>query len=188
MQEAEGLAMKTFILTLSAPEVVHLIQAETKAANGQPEFSTTCEKNYMIEEDFDHGVYGIRDEERFDLVTSVTTLTVEPRRESGYWILSVDVERMFGLVSTSDENEMTPTELTLDEFDLDLRSTGGKQITVRVDTQTSTEKGDFDYWLADMRARHPWAGAAAAIESDAAVGRKRSITVSYLAHRRSPIG
>jgi hypothetical protein len=159
--------MKTFILALSAAEVVHLLQAETKAENGQPEFNTTCEKDYTIEEDFDHGVYGIRDEERFDLVTSVTTLTVEPRREGGYWVLSVVVERMFGLVSTSDENDMAPAELTLDEFTLDLQSIGQKTITVRVDTETSAVKKDFDYWLADMRARHPWAGEAVSIESDA---------------------
>jgi hypothetical protein len=166
--------MKTFILALSAAEVVHLLQAETKAENGQPEFNTTCEKDYTIEEDFDHGVYGIRDEERFDLVTSVTTLTVEPRREGGYWVLSVVVERMFGLVSTSDENDMAPAELTLDEFTLDLQSIGQKTITVRVDTETSAVKKDFDYWLADMRARHPWAGEAVTIESFSAAGTRQT--------------
>ena len=109
--------MKAFIPALSASEVVHLLRAETKAANGQPEFNVTCEKDYMIEEDFDHHAYGIRDEERFSLVTSVATLTIEPRVESGYWILSVIVEGAFGLIATSEKNEMAFTELTLDDFE-----------------------------------------------------------------------
>lgn len=148
--------MKAFTPTVSAPEVVYLLRAETKAAYGQPELDTTCEKDYIIEEDFDHRAYGIRDDERFDLVTSVATLTIEPRRESGYWILSVIVVRALGLVPTSKENGMAPTELTLDEFDLELRSEGQKKVSVRIDTQTSAVKQDFESWLADMRARHPW--------------------------------
>ena len=148
--------MNAFILTASAPEIVRLLRAETETANGQPELDTTCEKDYIIEENFDHGAYGIRDEERFDLVTSIATLTIEPRRESGYWVLSVIVERAFGLTPMSEENRMSPTELTLDEFDVELHSVGKKTITVRVDTQTEVVKQDFDDWLADMRARHPW--------------------------------
>jgi hypothetical protein len=148
--------MNAFILTASAPEIVYLLRAETETTNGQPELDTTCGKDYIIAEDFDHGAYGMRDEERFDLVTSIATLTVEPRRESGYWVLSVIVERAFGLIPMSEENKMSPTELTLDEFDAELRSVGRKKITVRVDTQTTVVKQDFDDWLADMRARHPW--------------------------------
>jgi hypothetical protein len=56
----------------------------------------------------------------------------------------------------SEENKMSPTELTLDEFDVELRPVGQKKITVRVDTQTSVVKQDFDDWLAGMRARRPW--------------------------------
>lgn len=156
MGRTKGRVMETFTPTVSAPEVVCLLRAETKAAYGQPELDTTCEKDYIIEEDFDHRAYGIRDDERFDLVMSVATLTIEPRRESGYWILSVIVVRALGLVPTSKENGMAPTELTLDEFDLELRSEGQKKVSVRVDTQTSAVKQDFEGWLADMRARHPW--------------------------------
>lgn len=162
--------MKAFILALSATEVVHLLRAETKAANGRPELNTTCEKDYMIEEDFDHRAYGIRDEDRFDLATSVSTLTIEPRVESGYWILSTIVERSLGLVSMSDENKMAFTELTLDEFEIELRTVGRTKITVRVDTQTWAVKQDFDYWLAEMRARHPWKAQAVATGSEAAAG------------------
>lgn len=152
----EGRVMKAFTPTVSAPEVVYLLRAETEASNGQPELDTTCEKNYIIEKDFDHQAYGIRDDELFDLVTSEATLTIEPRRESGYWVLSIIVARAFGLVPTSKENGMAPTELTLDEFGLELRSEGQKKISVRVDIQTPDVKEDFDSWLADMRARHPW--------------------------------
>jgi hypothetical protein len=179
---AKDRIMKTFILALSASEVVHLLRDETKTAKGQPELNTTCEKDYIIEEDFDHRVYGIRDEEQFDLVTSVTTLTVEPRRESGYWILSVIVEREFGLVSTSEENEMTSTELTLDEFELELSAKGQKGITVRVITQASAVKRDFDYWLADMRVRHPWKIEVARPDATLRRERNRSIATSYPAH------
>jgi hypothetical protein len=56
----------------------------------------------------------------------------------------------------SEENKMSPTELTLDEFDVELCPVGQKKITVRVDTQTSVMKQDFDDWLTGMRARHPW--------------------------------
>lgn len=136
-------------------KVVYLLRAETEVSNGKPELDTTCEKDYIIEKDFDLRAYGIRDDELFDLVTSVATLTIEPRRESGYRILSVIVVRAFGLVPTSKENGMAPTELTLDEFGLELRSEDQKKVSVRVDIQTPDVKEDFDSWLADMRARHP---------------------------------
>ena len=148
--------MKAFIPKVSAAEVVHLLQAETEATNGQPELGTTCEKDYIIQEDFDHRSYGIRDDERFDLVTLVATLTIEPRRESGYWVLSVRVVRALGLVPTSKEDGMTWAALTLDEFARELRSEGNKEVSVRVDIQTADVKQDFNSWLAEMRARHPW--------------------------------
>lgn len=150
--------MKTFILALSGLEVVRLLRAETISASGQPELDTTCEKDFIIEEDFDHSAYGIKDEEWFDVVTSVATLTIEPRRESGYWILSIIVERALGLARTLDEGKMNAMELSLDEFEIDLRSARRKEVTVRLDVQTPEIKHDFDAWLADMRARHPWKG------------------------------
>ncbi|MEO6782041.1 MAG: hypothetical protein ABI407_12320 [Bradyrhizobium sp.] len=148
--------MKAFILALPGLEVVRLLRAETRAANGQPELDVICNKDFTIEEDFDHSAYGIDAEERFDVVTSVAILTIEPRRESGYWILSVMVERALGLVRTFDEGEMITMELKLDEFEIELRSARQKEITVRLDVQAPEVKRDFDRWLADMRVRHPW--------------------------------
>ena len=147
--------MKAFILGLSGLEVVYLLRAETIAANGQPELDTTCEKDFIIEEDFDHSAYGIAEDEWFDVVTSEATLTIEPRRESRYWILSVVVERTLGLVRTLDEDKMRPMGLSLNEFEIELRSARRKEVTVRLDVETPEVKQDFDAWLADMRARHP---------------------------------
>ncbi|MEO7207597.1 MAG: hypothetical protein ABI145_12605 [Steroidobacteraceae bacterium] len=148
--------MKTLILALSGLEVTRLLRAETIAANGQPELDTTCEKDFRIEEDFDRNAYGIAKDEWFDLVTSMAVLTIEPRRESGYWILSVAVERVLGLVRTFDEGKMRHMALTLDEFELELRSARRKDVTVRLDVQTPEVKQGFDAWLAEMRTRHPW--------------------------------
>lgn len=148
--------MKAFILALSGFEVVHLLRAGTNTEFGQPELKTTCEKDFIIEEDFDHRAYGLAEDEWFDVVTSVATLTIEPRRENGYWILSVIVERALGLVKTIDEGEMSPMELSLKEFEIELQSARQKEITVRLDVETPEVKQDFDAWLADMRARHPW--------------------------------
>ena len=61
-----------------------------------------------------------------------------------------------GLVKTIDEGEMSPMELSLKEFEIELQSARQKEITVRLDVETPEVKQDFDAWLADMRARHPW--------------------------------
>jgi hypothetical protein len=148
--------MKTFILRLPAAEVVHLLRTETTAAYGAPELHTAAEKEYVIEEDFDRSAYGIHDGEEFDLVISIATLTIEPRVESGYWILETFVERALGLLRTSQEDELTRRELTLDEFEAELRSPGRKRVSVRLYVETSDVKQDFDQWLREMRARHPW--------------------------------
>ncbi len=99
--QVRGVAMKTFILKLPAAEVVHLLRAETTSAYGAPELHTAAEKEYIIEEDFDRSAYCIHDGEEFDLVTSIATLTIEPRVDSGYWILERFVERALGLIRTS---------------------------------------------------------------------------------------
>ena len=148
--------MKVFILALSGLEVLHLLNAERASAGGEPELKVTCEKDFIIEESFDHSQYGIRGDAWFDLATSIATLTIEPRRESGYWILSVTVERALGLVRSLDTRDMTPRQLTLSEFENELCSARRKEVTVRLEVQTSDIKQDFDRWLADMRTRHPW--------------------------------
>jgi hypothetical protein len=159
--------MKTYILTIPAAEVVRLLRAETQAAHGAPELDIgAAEKEYVIEEDFDRSAYGIRDGEQFDLVASTTTLTIEPRVESGYWILEVAVERALGPVPTSQEDALTRQELTLDEFEAELSAPGRKREVVRLHVETTAIRQDFDRWLADMRARHP---RPAAGEAEAAI-------------------
>jgi hypothetical protein len=148
--------MESFILALSGFEVLHLLKAEYAGAGGAPELKVTCEKDFIIEENFDHAHYGIRVDAWLDLVTSIATLTIEPRRESGYWILSVTVERALGLVQSLDTRDMTPTQLTLNEFEGELCSARLKEIAVRLDVETSDIRRDFDQWLADKRARYPW--------------------------------
>ncbi len=147
--------MNAYILKLPAAEVVRLLRAETESSHGQPELNTTAGKEYLIEEEFDCSVYGIPDGEQFDLVTSVATLTIEPRVESGYWILETAVERALGPVRTSEEDEMTPSELTLDEFEAELSSCEPEGVSVRLHVETSAVKPDFDRWLAEMQGRHP---------------------------------
>lgn len=157
--------MKTFIPRLSAAEIVHLLRAETKAAYGAPELHTAAEKEYITEEDFDRSAYGIHNGEEFDLVTSIATLTIEPRREMGSWILETVIERRLGLLRTSQEDELTRSELTLDEFEAELRSPGSKQVSVRLYVETSDVKQDFDRWLHEMRVRHIWKAEADAAQA-----------------------
>lgn len=153
--------MRTFILALPAAEVVHLLRAEMESAHGAPELDIGFpEQEYVIEEDFDRSAYGIHNGEQYDLVTSITTLTIEPRVESGYWILETVIERSLGPMSTSQEGELTRKELTLDEFEGEFREPGQKRVTVRLQVETSAIRQDFDRWLAEMRARHPWRPAA----------------------------
>ncbi len=153
--------MTTVILGLSAAEVVYLLRAETEAAKGAPELDIGApQKEYIIEEDFDRSAYGLRDGKQFDLVTSITTLTIEPRVESGFWILETVIERALGPIAISQEDELTRKDLTLDEFEGELGSPERKRVTVRLHVQTSAARQDFDRWLADMRTRHPWKPAA----------------------------
>jgi hypothetical protein len=149
--------MKTYILGLAAAEVVHLLRAETEAAHGAPELDIGApEREYVIEENFDREAYGLHDGEQFDLVTSITTLTIEPRVESGYWILETVIERPLGPIPTAQEDELVRKNPTLDDFEAELWAPGQKRVAVRLHVQTSTVKHDFDRWLTDMRARHPW--------------------------------
>lgn len=148
--------MRTYILAIPALEVVYLLRAETEAAQGAPELDIGMpEKEYVIEEDFDRAAYGLRDGQDFDLVTSITTLTIEPRVENGYWILETEIERPLGPVPASQEDELVRRELTLDAFEAEIRAPGPKRVAVRLEVESSAVKKDFDRWLSDMRARHP---------------------------------
>jgi hypothetical protein len=147
--------MKTFILALPAEEVVRLLRAETESAKGQPELNTFIEKDYVIEEDFDRGAYGIRDGEEFDLAQSEAVLTIEPRVEMGFWVLETSVGRPLGPIRISEEDDLVRKDMTLDDFEAELQAPGEKRVTVKLRVQTPDVRRDFDRWLADMRARHP---------------------------------
>jgi outer membrane lipoprotein SlyB len=170
--------MRTYVLALSGEEIIHLLRAETDTAHGAPELDIGApEKEYLIEEDFDRAAYGLRGGEQFDLVTSVTTLTIEPRVESGYWILETTVERSLGPILKSQEDQYVRETMSLDEFEVELRSPGPKRTDVHLHVQTAEARQDFDRWLADMRTRHPWKRAigqrGAAMRQEAAEGNGR---------------
>ncbi len=153
--------MRTYLPRLSAPELIHLLRAETAAAHGAPSLHIIGEKEYTIEENFDRLAYGLEDESPFDLGTSIVRLTVEPWVESGYWILETTIERALGPVHTSRQRELTRRYLTLDEFEKELRTPGQQQVNVRVYVETPDVKEDFDRWLAEMRRQHPWSARSA---------------------------
>lgn len=161
--------MNTYILKLPAEQVVHLLRAEMKSAHGEPELNRSAKKEYLIEEEFDHGAHGPGGEVEFDLVTSRAILSIEPRVESGYWILQILVEREFGPVPTFKARQLAFAELTLDEFEEELRGPGRKRITVRLHVQTPEIRDAFDRWLVEMQARNPWKSPAAPPEPDSAV-------------------
>lgn len=148
--------MKTLILGLPVAEIVHLLRAEIETAHGAPELETAAEKEYLIEEDFDRSGYGIHDGMEFDLVTSIATLTIEPRVEKGYWILEATVERELGPIPNSEEDALMRSELTLEQFEAELGAPGRKRVIVRLYVETPVVRLDFDRWLADIRGRHPW--------------------------------
>lgn len=131
--------------------MVHLLRAETEAACGAPELHTAAEKEYILEEDFNRRAYGIHDGEDFDLATSIATLTIEPRVESGYSIIETVIEQPLGPMRTTQEDELTRKELTLDEFERELRASGPKRVTVRLSVQTAGVRKDFEQWLGGMR-------------------------------------
>lgn len=147
--------MPTYILILPGAEVVRLLRAETVAAFGQPEINMSAWKEYLIEEKFEPGTPGIHERGDYDLVTAVAVLNIEPRVERNYWVLKVIIERPLGSLGPQDEAQLARMEMTLDEFEADMRSAGRKRITVRLVVETSDARQHFDLWLTDLRSRHP---------------------------------
>ncbi|NBV94669.1 MAG: hypothetical protein EBT19_04575, partial [Methylocystaceae bacterium] len=145
--------MGVFILKLPLREIINLLRFESSQAYGAPELNMTARREYLIEEDFDHKAHGLQEGHDFDLVTSISTLTIEPRVESGYWILESVIEESLGAVRRIDEYLMTPSVLSFDEFEQIFQQQTSNVITVRLITQTQSAKTNFDYWLADLRAR-----------------------------------
>lgn len=140
--------MLTHMLALPAAEAVRLLRAETDAERGQPELDTCAWKEYIIQERAD-----------VDLVTELSTLSIEPRVERDYWVLKVTVERALGPLRPEDEGSLARMDMTPDEFEAAFRSPGRKHVTVRLEVETTAARKHFDRWLADMRSRHPSAPA-----------------------------
>jgi hypothetical protein len=72
-----GKRMLTYILALPGSEVVRLFRAEWEAAFGQPELNTSLWTEYAIEEGFAGGSHTAPDAKKSDLVTAVSTLSIE---------------------------------------------------------------------------------------------------------------
>ena len=147
--------MPIHILRLPAAEAVGLLRAETETAHGQPELNTSAWKEYVIKEELHRDADETHQAEDYDRVTSIATLNIEPRLERDYWVLKVVVERRLGLVKPRDEDALARMDMTLDEFEAELRSPGRKRMTVRLAVETAAAKRHFDHWLAEMRSRHP---------------------------------
>lgn len=97
-----------------------------------------------------------RPAEQFDLVKSVATLTIEPRVESGYWILEASVERVIGPVRISDEGQFAFKELSLDEFETEFHEPGDQhqRVITTLHVQMPEIRQEFSRWLEKMQMRH----------------------------------
>lgn len=158
--------MPSYLLKMSPLEAVHILRSETAHAQGEPELNTSAEKEYVIEEDFDHAAYGLSDCSKFNLVSSVATLNIEGRLERNYWILETTVSRLLGPFPVTDENNFARVELTPGEFEKELCDPGPKHTAVRVHAETPLAKKHFDDWLAEMRRRYPYAAEEQRISGD----------------------
>jgi hypothetical protein len=147
--------MKTSFLRILPAEVVRLLRAEIDAAQGAPELYLGGQEDFLIEENFDRRAYGLDDASEYDLVTVEATLTVEPRVERDYWILSLVYRKELGLQLTKDEDAFFGGELTLDEFETRFLAPGDGVVGVRLDVETPEAKRHFDRWWADLNERYP---------------------------------
>jgi hypothetical protein len=147
--------MPTYLLAVPAAEAVRLFRAEWEAAYGQPELDISLWKEYVIEEGFAGGASAAPDARKSDLVTAVSTLSIEPRMERDYWMLQVIVERVLGPLADCEDEVVGFREMTLEEFAAEFGAPGRKLLRVRLDASTPAAKHHFDRWLADMQKRHP---------------------------------
>ncbi len=147
--------MRTDVPELSAAELIYLLRAEIRTA-GVPSLYIAAQKEYLFQEDFDRAGYGLKNELEFDLVSSITRLTVEPWVEGGYWILDVTIECALGPIRMSKQDKLVRRDLTLDQFEQELLAPGPKQVNIGLEVQTPAVKSDFEHWLANMRLRHPY--------------------------------
>jgi hypothetical protein len=147
--------MKAYFLPIPPAEVIRLLRAEIDAAQGQPELYLAGWEDFLIEEDFDRRAYGLDDGSGYDLVAVEARLTVEPRIERDYWMLSLVYRKDLGPQLTADENAFFGGELTLDEFEKRFLAPGDGVVRVRLDVETPRAKRHFDCWWSDLNTRHP---------------------------------
>ena len=151
-------------LSIDPSEIIELVRAQMLDPQEREDFHTSIWKEYIIEEEFDrkaygihdgveHDPYGIREGAEFDLVTALATLTIEPPGGPNYWVLTAVVETPIGPFKRSDEDGLSHTELTLDDFEAELKSPRAKRRTVRLDFETPSGKHHFFEWLKKIRAR-----------------------------------
>ena len=142
-------------LRISARELVRLLRAEIVSANNQPELNLTISKEHRRKGDFRQGTFTPNGEPDFDFVSEFALLTIEPRRERDTWILKIEVETPIGRRSHYDEYGLKRRDLTLDEFEEELRDPMMKRVAVRLATESAAAREHFDQWLAEMRTHHP---------------------------------
>lgn len=155
-----GFATPSYLLRLPVAEIVRLVRAEAAATGGAPELFVDAYRDYIVEEEYDRGVYGLHDAGRFDLVTAEAVLNIEPRLEQNYWVLSVIIHRDLGPQPAAEEAAFAGGPLTLDAFEAEFLARPGAQVSVRLQTQTALAKAHFEQWWAGLNTRHPRAGAA----------------------------
>jgi hypothetical protein len=179
--------MTTYHLRVPAEDVVRLVRAERDAAGGEPELHVNASRDYAIEEEYDRRAHGLDAANRrvdpggkpgtneYDLVTEVASLTVEPRIERDYWMLSVVIRRSLGPQIAEAARALAPADLTLEDFEgllaperaadasADVRHipaegqsapAGGRSIEVRLETASPQARENFEGWWAEMTGRH----------------------------------
>lgn len=146
--------MSTYLLRLSPGEVIRVLRAEIAATEGAPELYIEAHSDFLIEEDYDRAAYGLRDDNRHDLVTSEAMLTIEPRLEQNYWVLSIVAHKVLGPQIIGDEESFIGSPISLDEFEARFVAADPGRVSVRLSTQTPLAKAHFDAWWAQIAARH----------------------------------
>ncbi|MDE2583566.1 MAG: hypothetical protein KGL52_18170 [Rhodospirillales bacterium] len=146
--------MPIYRLRISPAEIIRLIRAEAAASGGQPEFYVSAYHDYVIEEDYDRAAYGVGGDARRDLVTAEAVLSVEPRLEQNYWVLSIVVRQELGPQAIDDENALLGVPLTVDAFRARFLTPDAGKVSVRLAVRTPQARAHFDRWWAELNARH----------------------------------
>lgn len=150
--------MPVHSLRLSPETVIRLIKAEIKEAGGQPELYVSAHRDYRIEEYFDRAAYGLANDNQHDLVSEEAVLSVEPRVEQNYWILSIVAHKKIGPRVIGPENALSGVPLSIAEFCSTFVDPGTYKINVQLAADTPQAHEHFDRWWAELKARHRASG------------------------------